>query len=709
MQKSLEGKYMKKKRILIMLGIMLLFSSFCQISSAVIPGEIKEDSVSIEYRNITVYAPAVAQTSSGYIGVISTITVTIQNNGSGRVFVDTLPLTQIDMQGSARLAVKVASSIVENDNNCNISPSNYDYFFVVRTDSPIIGGPSAGAIMTTAIVALLENWTLDDKTVMTGMINPDGSIGPIGGIIQKIDAAYSVGATRFLIPKGQGTYVETISETVDTGGWTQIITRQVLRNVSDYASENYGIDVVEVEDLNDVLLQFTGWEFPLIESEDRITTEDYIDSIMPLATNLLEEASTSFKNASNLFNTSDIPNRYPFYYKNHVTDIFNEAKQNLDESQNWFEKGLYYTSTSNSFQSLIDTRFVTYACEYFNSDNKDAYVSSHLEYLKNRHNKNSKIAKNAEVKGIISLQCVGAAQKRATDADSYISDANNSYQTSDYLTALYKIAYAMERSASVGWWINISNSFKELGEINSSMIENLASEYIEDAQQAIIYSEIILQEVGGSSSYTIEAEDLLETARNSIEKGYPAAALFETLEALVKANLALELVDGISEDKIERARESSSVSIGESRNEGIEPILAVSYYEYAQSLANESSYNSAIVYYKYSGLIAGTLRFTSPCKSHASRYVGIPEISTSIWERGILRYSNYFFVFAIIGSIGGIGIGIMIGSLTSKKEKTKSKHVSALKNEGLSLEQQNQFFQKEDIPKSIKDYYNKKD
>lgn len=695
-----------KKIWVYLISLAILSLSFThQVSSTVNPGEIQGDGVYIEYRNVTVFAPAVAQTSSGYEGVISTITVTIQNNGSGRVFVDTLPLTQIDMQGSARLAVKVASSLVEKDEGCNISPSNYDYFFVVRTTSPIIGGPSAGAIMTAAVISLLENWTLDDKTVMTGMINPDGSIGPIGGIIQKIDAGHSVGATRFLIPKGQGTYIETITDTIDVGGWTQIISRQVERNVSDYASDNYGIEVVEVEDINDVLLYFTGWEFPIVENDDKITTEDYTDSMKPLATTLLDEANTSYKNANYLYNSTDIPNRYPFYYKNHVTDILNNALQNFKESEEWFNQELYYTSTSNSFQSLIDSLFVTYACKYFNSDNKDTYVKSLLDDLKEIHNENSNIAKNNKIEGIISLQCVGAAQKRASDADSYIAEAENSYQNSDYLTALYKIAYAMQRSASVGWWINISSSFKETGNINSSTINDLAGEYIEDAQQSIIYSSIILQEIGQSSNYISEAEVLLESARNSKLNGYPAAALFETLESLVKANLALELVDGISEDKVERAREAASASIAESRNQGIEPILAVSYYEYAQSLANGSSLDSAIVYYKYGDLIAGTLGLTTPCKSHSSRYVGVPDISTSIWERGILRYSNYFFIFTIIGGIGGIGIGILIGSLSRDKRvrKTDKKCYKNINNS--EKKDRGKYFPEDQIPRSIKDYY----
>ena len=105
---------------IMIVSILLLFASSPQII-AVSPGEISSDSVTVEYRNVTVFAPAVAQTTTGYRGVISTITVTIQSNGSGRVFVDTLPLTQIDMQGSARLAVTVASALVRGDATCEVN------------------------------------------------------------------------------------------------------------------------------------------------------------------------------------------------------------------------------------------------------------------------------------------------------------------------------------------------------------------------------------------------------------------------------------------------------------------------------------------------------------------------------------------------------------------------------------------------------------
>jgi uncharacterized protein len=678
-----------KKIFLIVITFSILFSSFCQYSDAISTGQIGEGKISLEYRNVTVYAPAVAQTETGYVGVISTITVTIQNNGNGRVFVDTLPLTQIDMQGSARLAVKVASALAKNDKNCTINPSNYDYFFVVRTSSPIIGGPSAGAVMTLATISLLENWTIDDETVMTGMINPDGSIGPIGGIPYKVDAAHSVGATRFLIPKGQGTYTEVVREITTEDGWPTIRSRQVTTNVADYAMEKYGMEVDEVGDINDALMYFTGYNFSMPESNHKITTEDYVDSMKPLATTLLDGARNQYNNASDLLNKSksSIPNYYPLYYRDQVTELLNAAADRLDESESWHEQGFYYSSTSKSFQSLIDSRFVSYACGYFNSDDERQYITSVLNEVTSFYNNQSEEAKNADIKGAISLQCVGAAQQRASEADSYISDASISYNERDYLGMLYKLAFAMERSNSVGWWIGIASHFNDTGEISNTTLENLATEYIEDAQQAVVYSDVILQEAGGSSSYLDSAEELLTTARNDLEKGYPAAALLGAFEALAKANLAIETLDGVTNERIARARESASSSISKSRNIGIEPVLAVSYYEYAYSLENESKYSDALVYYKQSGIIAGVIDFTNFSKgSTSSRYVGTPEINANVREYDIFRYSYYLIFMAVIGGFAGLGLGLIIGSLLSKREKEEYGHWT---------------------PRSIEDYYKK--
>ena len=680
---------MKTTFLIIVVSVLLLCPPVSMLSSAGKTGEISVGTISLAYRNVTMYAPAVAQTDSGYVGVISTITVTIQDNGNGRVFVDTLPLTQIDMQGSARLAVKVASAFVKNDNTTSIDPSQYDYFFVVRTSSPVIGGPSAGAVMTVATIALLENWTIDNSTVMTGMIDPDGSIGPIGGIPYKIDAANSVGARRFLIPKGQMEYTETVTETTVSNGWTQIVTHPVTRNVSEYAMTNYGIEVAEVEDVNDALLYMTGHVFSTPQANGEITTEQYRESMEPIASMLLTRARTSYENASDAFNNSTISNYYPFYYKNQITDIYNEAKTNLLQSESWFDQELFYTSTSKSFQSLIGSRFVSYACEYFNSTDEKQYILSLLTEATDLHTNRSNEAKNADIVGMISLQCVGAAQTRVFEAQTYLDDAQSSISKNDYLTALYKIAFAIERSESVGWWLRIGLQFNDTNDINASSLSALTEEYIDDAQQAVTYSGVILDEVGQSSQYLTDAETFLSSARDEQTAGYPAAALFKSLEALVNANLALELVDSSTKDRIDRAQERASISIGESRARGIEPVLAVSYYEYAQSLANESSFDSAIVYYKYSDLIAGALRLTTSVSGgQSSRYLGVPDFQTRSWWSGIFASLVLIMLFFLLGGLTGFGIGLIIWGLSSKQKKNK-------------------YFSDQQMPRSIEDYYKK--
>ncbi|HSE69112.1 MAG TPA: PDZ domain-containing protein [Nocardioidaceae bacterium] len=65
-----------------------------------------------------------------------------------------------------------------------------------------IGGPSAGLIFSLAVFDTLTPGALTDGAAVagTGTIEADGSVGPIGGIQQKIVAAADSGAELFLVP-----------------------------------------------------------------------------------------------------------------------------------------------------------------------------------------------------------------------------------------------------------------------------------------------------------------------------------------------------------------------------------------------------------------------------------------------------------------------------------------------------------------------------
>ena len=64
-------------------------------------------------------------------------------------------------------------------------------------------GPSAGAAMTVGFIAMFKGDRVQRGTALTGTIEPDGHIGWVGGIPDKIRAAKREGYHTVLVPRGQ--------------------------------------------------------------------------------------------------------------------------------------------------------------------------------------------------------------------------------------------------------------------------------------------------------------------------------------------------------------------------------------------------------------------------------------------------------------------------------------------------------------------------
>lgn len=76
-------------------------------------------------------------------------------------------------------------------------PDNVAYRFDITGP---IDGPSAGGILTVGVLAAINNHSLLSGTTMTGTIIPDGSIGPVGLIGQKLVSAAEEGFHKVIIP-----------------------------------------------------------------------------------------------------------------------------------------------------------------------------------------------------------------------------------------------------------------------------------------------------------------------------------------------------------------------------------------------------------------------------------------------------------------------------------------------------------------------------
>jgi uncharacterized protein len=139
------------------------------------------------------------QTAEGAKGGTSSIQVRIRpaaNPGELRVgfFQEEVQGTGNQWQSSGWIAVLFASLLE------GINPTDYEFSF---SSGGWIDGPSAGGLMTVGVLAALRNEKVRDDATMTGTINPDGTIGPVGGIPHKLDGASRAGKKLVLVPIGQ--------------------------------------------------------------------------------------------------------------------------------------------------------------------------------------------------------------------------------------------------------------------------------------------------------------------------------------------------------------------------------------------------------------------------------------------------------------------------------------------------------------------------
>lgn len=145
-----------------------------------------------------------------------------------------------------------------------------------------IDGPSAGALTTIGLIALERGDEIDDDATMTGTINATGTVGPVGGIPEKVVGAAEAGFEKVLIPLGQRNSVNADGEMVD-----------VVRE-----GERVGVEVIEVGDVYEAYSLLTGVniDFEVGNRDPRLDNRSY-DKIKPqvdLTFNRYNEAESRF-------------------------------------------------------------------------------------------------------------------------------------------------------------------------------------------------------------------------------------------------------------------------------------------------------------------------------------------------------------------------------------------------------------------------------
>ena len=98
----------------------------------------------------------------------------------------------------------IPKTLKERDEKLMVDPSEvykrYDLHIHVPEGATPKDGPSAGIAMVSAIASILSNRKIDNRVAMTGEVTLTGKVLPIGGLKEKLIAAYKAGVTRALIP-----------------------------------------------------------------------------------------------------------------------------------------------------------------------------------------------------------------------------------------------------------------------------------------------------------------------------------------------------------------------------------------------------------------------------------------------------------------------------------------------------------------------------
>jgi PDZ domain-containing protein len=83
-----------------------------------------------------------------------------------------------------------------------IPVGGFDFPVDVSIDSGSVGGPSAGLAFTLAVLDVLTPGELTGgrRIAVTGTMSLDGTVGPVGGAVQKAVAVRKAGYVAFLVP-----------------------------------------------------------------------------------------------------------------------------------------------------------------------------------------------------------------------------------------------------------------------------------------------------------------------------------------------------------------------------------------------------------------------------------------------------------------------------------------------------------------------------
>jgi uncharacterized protein len=468
----------------------------------------------------------------------------VVKSGSGRIFIDSFPLSKIDTQITMRFATEIACDLLDKD--C----SNYDFFYTITANSAVVGGPSAGAAATVLTVALLDNQVLDIHTVMTGTINSGNLIGPVAGVPAKAQAAKDNGYTTILIPN-----------------WD---------NVNNTPDENLSMNIIYVSTLEEALYYFTGKNYSITMS-DSIYDSSYYKEYTKIMSDVTIDLCTKYGHIDDA--TIVLPN-----LTNYGINITNSSQDNFISALTAMNNNSYYSAASFCFGGNVKI----YNSLIQNLSNDDLKII----YLKLFDNvssfKKEMDASIISIDTISELETYMIVAERLSDAQIILSEIDL-----ENISA-YNLAYASERFGTAIIWSRFSKLPGQEFIMDNELLRIACSQKISEAEERLNYLELYYP--------ANSARKDLKLAYNYNNNQDYALCIFTASKIKADCDVVLSVLF-VPEENIGRLysekSDAAKRTIAKQEKAKIFPILGYSYYEYSKSLENTEVYSS-LLYAEYS-------------------------------------------------------------------------------------------------------------
>ncbi len=138
-----------------------------------------------------IYAPAVLISVNR--GTLTTISLNV-TAGNGKIAITGPSSVGTSTIQSAQTAVAYATSFL------GINESKYNFIFTINDSNVSVSGPSAGLALTVLTISALSHKPLLHDFTLTGTIEPNGSVGLIGGVYDKASIAAEKGMKFIMVP-----------------------------------------------------------------------------------------------------------------------------------------------------------------------------------------------------------------------------------------------------------------------------------------------------------------------------------------------------------------------------------------------------------------------------------------------------------------------------------------------------------------------------